>query len=217
MGIRNHDVSLLIERFRKSFCSLFGMVLSQTSEFYEHVVEQSYTGFCQTDEDGRIVYVNQETKRILGDCEMIGKPLKSFFEGYESDLVQQALSQDSTAPVIQRLNIRSSSGKRVPVGAELARVFIGGKSVGGYAHLTDISRPVRLQDEVFDRLMLGIIRVNSEWKVTIMNKNLREMLDITGDDWQYSPIDDLVPDTKNKKRFTASFMIDLIKDPSTLF
>jgi PAS domain S-box-containing protein len=201
MGIRNHDVSLLMERFRKSFCSLFGMVLSQTSEFYEHVVEQSKTGFCQTDEDGRIVYVNQETKRILGDCEMIGKPLKSFFEGYESDLVQQALSQDTTtAPAIQRLNIRSSSGKRVPVGVELARVLIGGKSVGGYAHLTDISRPVKLQNEVFDRLMLGIIRVNSERKVTFMNKNLREMLDITGDDWQCRPIDDLLPDTENKKK-----------------
>jgi PAS domain S-box-containing protein len=199
VGIKAPELTPIFERFKKSFCSLFGAVLRETSEFYEHVIERGNTGFCQTDKDGRIVYANQEIIRIYGSNDLIGKTLTSFFDGYQRDLVQKVMNEQDTAPMIHSLSFRSSSGKFVPVGAELARVFIGGKPVGGYAHLTDISKPVKLQNDLFDRLQVGIIRANAERKITYMNKSLCEMLDIPSDDWMNRPIDWLVPDDDNKR------------------
>ena len=198
--IKYWDLSIIVnQNFRNSFCKLFNTVLLETSEFYENVIEQSNTGFCQTDEHCCIVYANQETKTIIGNEKIIGKPLASFFDGYERDLVHQALSGDEKAPVLEALSIRTSNGESVPVGVNLARVFIDGKPAGGYAHITNISRPITLQNQVFDRLLLGIIRLNHERKITFMNRNLKEMLGITGDDWKSRPIDWLIPDVENKK------------------
>lgn len=192
------DASILVERFKQSFCGLFGAVLQQTAEFYEHVIEQGETGFCQTDEQCRIVYANPELRKITEDDHLIGKSLTDFFVAYERDLVRDVLVAGKTPSARQSLNIRTTKGTFVPVGVELARVFIGGKPMGGYAHITDISKPVQLQNEVFDNLQLGIIRVNSERKITFMNKSLREMLDIAVDAWQDRSIDWLAPDDEVK-------------------
>jgi len=198
-GIRPTEYALLFGEFKTSFCRLFGNILRETSEFYEHVIERGNIGFCQTDKSGRIVYANREMKRIYGSKDLNGRLLTDFFEGFERELVQKDLLECKDVPEIQPLHLRSVGGTLVPVGAEVAGVFISGEPVGGYAHLTDISRPVQLRNEVYDRLMLGIIRLNAERRITFMNQSLCEMLDYTNGEWRNQNIEWLIPDGEDER------------------
>ena len=198
-GIRPTEYALLFGKFKTSFCRLFGLILRETSEFYEHVIERGNIGFCQTDKSGRIVYANREMKRIYGSKDLTGRLLTDFFEGFERELVQKDLLECKDVPEIQPLHLRSVGGTLVPVGAEVAGVFISGEPIGGYAHLTDISRPVQLRNEVYDRLMLGIIRLNAERRITFMNQSLCEMLDYTNGEWRNQNIEWLIPDGEDER------------------
>ena len=54
-------------RIRKVLSGLFETLLKGTSEVYEYVIESGGRGFCHLDEKGRIIYANDEMKRILND------------------------------------------------------------------------------------------------------------------------------------------------------
>lgn len=177
----------------KALNSLSHAVLHGTAEFLENVIEDCNTGFCQTDLKGRIVYANDELQRIAGRVRLEGSSLDSLFEAHERHGIRQVFTGKSKQKTInQQLHLTNEQGEGVPVGVELSVLRIFGEPVGAYAFITNLSRPIRLQNEIYDRFLLGIIRLDLYQRMTYTNKSIRDMLGIEGNSWKGAKIDTLV-------------------------
>lgn len=168
--------------------------LRGTAEFLENVIEDCHTGFCQTDVKGRIVYANDELHRIAAKENLRGTSLEKHFEPQERRIIRSVFAGKAKGKSInQQLHLIPEEGDAVPVGVELSMVRILDESVGAYAFITDLTRPMRLQNEIFDRFLLGIIRLDLNQRMTYTNKSIRDMLGLDDTGWKGAKIDTLVP------------------------
>lgn len=182
-------------KLREALDSVSQSALRGTAEFLENVIEDCSTGFCQTDLRGRIVYLNDELQRIAGRKDLEGSLLEDLFEARERKTVKQAfVKSDRKIAINQILHLVNSSGELIPVGIELSVVCIRSEPVGGYAFITDLTRPIRLQNEIYDRFLLGIIQLDPDQRITYTNQSMRDMLGMEGMDWKGWKIDRIVPE-----------------------
>ncbi len=178
---------------RKSLGDVCQSIIRATAEFYEHVIERCNTGFCQTDPMGRILFANDELQRMTGRSDLNGQPLVEMFASHDRKIIHSAFSgQPGSKPIFQQLQIRHRSGDVVPVGVELSTVCIEGETIGSYAHITDLTRPMELQHEIFDQFLLGIIQLDQEQRIIYTNKSIRTMLGIEDPYWKGKNFDILV-------------------------
>lgn len=170
-------------------------VLKGCAQLFEHIAETSKMGFCQTDPDGRITFANLEMQRLVGKESLIGDTLEGLFEGDEKQIVHDAVHKDGHHQgELRQLSLRSATGDSTPVGVELGPVVIDGTYKGGYAHITDITRPVELQNKVFDQSLMGIIKLDHRGNVTFANKSMQQLVGTT--DWRNRSVRDFLPDEK---------------------
>jgi len=156
------------------FHALVKEVLQNTSFIYEQVLERGGRGFCHVDEAGRIVYANAAFARMARRGDLVGKPLADFFDAAHARWVTDALR--GPEPVLRPIALRTGDGGRLMVGAEVGPLFVGREIQGGFATLVDISGPMDFQTRVFNRSLLGILRVNLQEEFTYANPTLLHML-----------------------------------------
>ena len=173
-------------------------ILNECSQIYEHMVETSKTGFCQTDLQGRIVFANREIERLAEERPLMGKSLEAYFSGDDQNIVRNAiLSPDSQGPGIVRLTMVSVKGFQTVVNAEIGPLIIDGHHKGGYAHIIDISVAERLHKRLYDRALLGIVKLNRKGEILFANRSMLQMLNMQ--DYQGSSVFDLLPNESSRK------------------
>jgi PAS domain S-box-containing protein len=173
-------------------------VLKECSEFFEYIAETSKTAFCQTDQDGRIVFANREMNRLAQDETVIGHELSQYFEKDDKKIVSDTiLNRNQPRPTILRLNLIAQNGKRTPVGSEIGPLVINKRYKGGYAHFTNFSLVDKQYNQLFDRALLGIVKLNCDGDILFANKSMLEILNMS--DYQGVNVYDLLPDDETKK------------------
>jgi PAS domain S-box-containing protein len=174
-------------------------ILSECAEVYEHIAETGKTAFCQTDPQGIILCANREMERLAGEKSLIGKRLEAYFRGDDQNIVRDALSnQDTRHPGIVRMTMESARGGQAVVDAEVGPLVINGQYKGGYAQVTDISLADQQHNRLYDRVLLGIVKLNCKGDILFANKSMLQMLNL--EDYQGVNVYDLLPDDQSKEQ-----------------
>jgi len=194
--INDFDILIGMRLIRRELLSILGMILKDTSDIYEHVTESGGRGFCQTDTEGAIIYANKIIEEIMGLDSVTGTRLDSYFDGEDKEFVQKILDPESDeSQGMRQLHLKRSDGQLIPVGVEIASIKIDREHRGGYAGMVDLALFMKTQLEIFDRSILGIVKVSTEGEFTYLN---RSALDACGmEAWKGMTIKDVFPDEKN--------------------
>lgn len=173
-------------------------ILNECSQIYEHLVETSKAGFCQTDPKGRIVFANREMERLAGERPLMGKRLEDYFSGDDRNIVREAIAcPDNQGPGIVRLTVVSTQGGRTVVNAEIGPLIIDDHHMGGYVHITDISIAEKQHKQLYDRALLGIAKLNRQGEILFANRSLLQMLNTQ--EYQGISVFDLLPEESSRK------------------
>ncbi len=195
--VRQADVESFLRRVRDQIKLLFGMVLDQTAAVYETVTETVRCGYCQADDGGAIVFANAEMDRLLG-VPAEGVDLPGLF-GPERDFVRSAIRGDyGQHPGVRRLKLKRPDGRTIAVNVSPAPLLVDGVKRGGYAVLTDVSKIVESDTQIFDRQPLGIVRYSGH-QITYANSRAAEIFGREAARLVGMSIWDLVPDAKNRR------------------
>jgi PAS domain S-box-containing protein len=171
---------------------LFSKVLNECSLLFEHIAENSKTGFCHTDSEGRITFANREMLHLSGRESLTGYALEDLFNGDEKNFVRVALQQNSQfSKDLRALSLKSENGRTIPVGIEIGPVTIKDEYKGGYAHITNISKPVELQNKIFDRALMGIIKLDLKGNITFANKSMLQLVGM--ENWRNRSVKGILP------------------------
>ncbi len=196
------DVAIVIRWVRNWFKAIFQRVLSETSMVYEHVAETG-RAYCQVNARGFILYANEKMCRMLSVESAVGLSLPDFFRDNASEVMNAIKGKHGHRPMIRQLNLTSRSGDCICVDAEIAPLFIDGEHRGAYATLSDMTPFRELQERVYERSPLGIIRVNGDLEFTYANRAALDMIGVeslTGVD-----ISDFIRDEKHRRTIMQQF------------
>jgi PAS domain S-box-containing protein len=202
------DVRLLHQTLGR----LFADILKETAMSYEYVVENAKTGVVLTDTEGIITYANAEFAKLAGDEPLLGRRLDHFFRGEEQFTLRNILTGRAAQNFGKmRLDMYNDKGVHIPAGVEFGKYIIDGKHQGGYAHITDITLPIRQQQNVLDEFPYGVIRVNRSGEVKYANPRMLQMVGTAT--WAERPqtIWDILPDDPHivddvKSKLEARFL-----------
>lgn len=162
---------------REKVDELVALVLRETSETYEYILEGGARGFCQLDPAGVIVYANKEMERLAGDRSLIGVELASLFAGEEQEFVRQAAAgRLATGLGVRLLTLRDRKNRKKPVGAEIGALMIANQYRGGFACFMALSHTVRAQQTILDKHPWGVIKVGLDEKINFANRKFLELL-----------------------------------------
>ena len=129
---------------------------------------------------------------------IVGKKLEDYVDRGDRNIVRRAVSgHDSESRNLVRLALVSAKGTRTVVGAELSPLIINGRYKGGCAHMTDISITEKQNHNLYDRALLGIVKLNRKGDVLFANKSMLQMLNMK--DYHGVGVFDLLPDEESKK------------------
>ncbi len=163
---RHHTRRTCLSRLR----SITKQVLCCTTDIYEHILKSGGRAFCQLDEEGRILHVNERMRRLCGPLDSVGRLFPDLFEGDERRFVIDALNNTQCEqPAMRVLNISLGNRERIPVGVELGPIVIRGGKVGGFACLVDLSIPKRAEKEILRKSPIGIVKVTLDGVFTFCN------------------------------------------------
>ncbi len=159
--------------------NIFELILKETSEVYEYLTEHGKIGFCQLDPNGVISYANNEMQSILGIGEKLaGLRFSDYFTGADREHVLNSLVAEDDQPSGNReLCVRRMDTRCLTVWAEVRPLYIGGKRIGAYALVMDISPIEKRTNQIYERSKMGVIKVTKDGKITYANAT---MLDILG-------------------------------------
>lgn len=195
---------------RRSFSSLCKTMLENTSLFYELALESGISGFCQIDPEGVIVYSNPQLANLAEAEALEGMSFEDLFSGRHKNLVRTALLPDKGKMfLLQQFQLTSLKGNTVPVGLELAPLSVGDWRLGNYARVTDLTKPIQMQNQILDKFLLGIVRLDKERRITYANQSFLDLLGLDSENCLGMDFDELIPDKENleildkqlKKRF----------------
>jgi PAS domain S-box-containing protein len=185
LGAMNH--------VRKTLEAISRTVTQETSAIYEKIVESGTRGFCLFDTRGVIASTNGEMNRLLGVQSAVGLSLRSFLDAAGRSLLREVLSAGERRELpLRKLMLLQRGGNRIPVGVEMASVFIRDEHKGGYLCAVDLSNPERQERVILDRFPLGAIKLTLEGKFNYMNPVALQMLGI--DNYKGRTIEDVFPD-----------------------
>jgi len=157
---------------RRQLRDLFASVLKKSSEIYQNIFDAPTRGFCQVDSEGKIIFANDELKRILNADKVVGKPLESFFEDDEKEYVKNVFYSvwNHKDYYVRRLNVKRN-GEQQPISLLIRSIFIDGEHLGGYAEMFDLSYEKKTENQIFDLLPAGILRLNIKGQIIYANSS----------------------------------------------
>jgi PAS domain S-box-containing protein len=177
---------------------VFGACLERTSFIYESVLEGCSRGYCQLDEEGKIVYANSAFKQISAFADARGHLLADLFPENRTFIGESLGVGGANQPVVQRMLLKRADDCRVTVSAEVGRMELHDATCGGYAVLSDVSKLVEAEEKVYQSLDEGVIRVDLDNIVRYANSAAEAMLDrLVGRN-----ILELFPDDENRAILT---------------
>ncbi|MFC1516259.1 GAF domain-containing protein [Thermodesulfobacteriota bacterium] len=117
-------------------------------------------------------------------------------------------------------NYKKDGEQSIPVGAEIAPIFIYGEHRGGYAGLVDLSLSEKINMEIFDHSPFGIVKVDTFEQFTYANHMALEIMGLPT--WKSKYIRDIFPDDENygilkkqlekrKKGFSDEYEADITR------
>jgi len=183
---------------RRSLSYLCKTMLENTSLFYELALESGISGFCQIDPEGIIIYGNSKLTNLAEVDTLEGMLFEDLFSGSHKSLVRSALSPDKGKMfLLQQSQLTSSNENIVPVGLELASLFVGDWRLGSYARVTDLTEPLKMQNQIYDKFLLGIVRLDRERRITYLNQSFCDLLGMDSKDFLGMNFNKLIPDKEN--------------------
>jgi PAS domain S-box-containing protein len=186
--------------FRSSLFYLFETILENTSLFYELTLEKGITGFCQIDINGVIVFSNQQLVKLAEAETLEGLSFEVLFSGSHKNLIKSVLfSGKEKLSLLQQAPLTSLKGKIIPVGLELSPVTVNDSHLGFYAKITDLTKPMELQNRIFDKFLLGIVRLDQERRITYTNQSFRDLLGLDCEEWKGLDFNELVIGDENRR------------------
>jgi len=177
---------------------LFAKILKETAMSYEYVIENAKTGVVLTDNEGLVTYANTEFARLVGDSPTVGTLLSNYFRGEDRFIIQNILTNPKSKNYGKlRMDMYDSNGRQMPAGVEFGKCIIDEQHQGGYAHITDISLPIRWQQKVLDEFPYGVVRINRSGEVKYANPSMLYM--VGKEDWPEKPFQiwEILPDDKH--------------------
>jgi PAS domain S-box-containing protein len=196
------QMAIMVRWVRTCFKTVFQRVLSETSMVYETVAETG-RAYCQVNARGLISYANEKMCRMLGVESAIGLSLPDFFGDNATDVMNAIQGIHGHKPLIRQLSLTSRSGACICVHAEIAPLFIDGEHRGAYATLSDMTLFTELQERVFERSPLGIIRVNGNLEFTYANRAAQDMIGVKN--IEGVEISDFIRDEESRKTVRQQF------------
>ena len=183
---------------RSALFKLFHTVLQKTSLFYELSIEKGISGFCQIAPNGKIVFANRKLKEMAEKDNLEGVDFDSFFTDNEKIIIARKIQEKKEkTKMIRQFQWQSTKGNSIPVGLELADVKIGRKFLGSYAKITDLTKPTELRNRVFDRFLLGIVRLDKDRRMIYANKSFRDLMGLDCKEWKGMDFNKFIPDEEN--------------------
>jgi PAS domain S-box-containing protein len=189
---------------RSTLNQIYKNAVINTSLFYELSIEKGITGFCQIDNEGKIVYANPNLTTLaeIESDSLEGIPFENFFNGNQRITVRNILlPENESQQMIQQIEWHTAKGRIVPIGLELSTVHSGPSRIGCYAKITDLTRPMAAQNRIFDELPIGIVKLDKKRSISYTNQNFRDMLGLEIDQWEGKSFESLIPDEKNLQIF----------------
>ena len=175
-------------------------LLCGAKELLSCLVEGGTRGYCQVDEQGRIICANQEFQLSLNRKPNPGEPLDQLFvENDRGFFTQVFTGQTKTPPGPQRLHLDSPLQGPILVGTELCPMVIGGQLQGWYVCLVDISATQKKEHELYENLPVGLVQVDKELKFRYANPKFLEILGLNNNEWQDKTLWDFLPDETNRR------------------
>jgi PAS domain S-box-containing protein len=167
-----------MDRLFRLLDDAFGKVLKETAETYEAAMEAGIGGFCRIDDDGRIVFANNEMARLLGIEDVRGLRL--------TDIVGEGLGHLSSAmtglpgppDAMRSATLRRGDGSEISVKASIGRLRHSERT-SAYGLFSTISQFTGAELQIFDRMPVGILQTSSEGEVLYANKALCDLIKMT--------------------------------------
>jgi len=183
--------------------SIFEIILSETSEVYEYLTERGNIGFCQLDPDGAITYANHKIQTILDlDENYHGQSFIDLFQGEEKEHITKSISADiDYVKGTRELCVQRENKSCLTVWAEIQPMVLGGKQLGSYVLLMDITPIEERTNHIYEKTEMGIVKINRTLNVTYANAAAMNILGI--DSVQNISAEDFIADEDSLEKFRA--------------
>ncbi len=160
--------------------SIFEIILSETSEVFEYMTERGNIGFCQLDPTGRITYANHEIQTIFGlSTNYHGQSFIDLFHGEEKEHVINSISAKiDSATGTRELCVQRKNKSCLTVWAGIQPMVLGGKQLGSYALLMDITPIEERTNHIYENTEMGIVKVNNAQVLTYANAAAKNILGV---------------------------------------
>lgn len=197
-GDERKQLNLMVH---KQILTLLQGLLYGTKELLSCLIDGGMRGYCQVDEQGRIICADQEFQRLLNRKPSPGEPFDQLFVENDRDVFTKVFSARSkTPPGSQRLHLDSYLQGPILVGTELCPLVMDGQRRGWYACLVDLSAIQKKELEVYGNLSVGLAQVDLKGKFRYVNPRFSEILGTKDQGWQGKNLWDFLPDKKNREK-----------------
>lgn len=166
----------LLSICRNWLLDVFNFILEETSEIYEYVTELGTNGFCQLDNSGRILYANDQLKKIFGDDNLQNKPIQGFFRDQDSQFLKDACKSEKKDGRELRLPITDKKYKTLL--AHICPLMANNHRKGLYGTFTDITSIEERNVKIFDECSLLITSANTDKQITYSNSLFNELIGV---------------------------------------
>ncbi|MFA4902729.1 MAG: PAS domain-containing protein [Desulfobaccales bacterium] len=176
-------------------------LLCSTADLLSCLVDGGIRGYCQVDEQGRIVCTDREFQRLLNRKPAPGERLEELFvKGDRAFFADVFSAQSKTPPGSQPLHLDSHLEAPVPVGTELCPLVMDGQQRGWYACLVDLT-PLKERDlEVYENLPVGLLQVDLKGNFRYANRKFLEILHLENEGWQGKTVWEFLPDEADRQK-----------------
>jgi PAS domain S-box-containing protein len=161
---------------------LFLRILEETSCVYESMAESGRRGYCQVDNNGRVVFANRGLLALCGDDALRGKSFWGLFGEDGAGIFERIRKPDHDWPQSLQLELLRTDGEALPVLAEFAPISDNRGVSGAYAAITDLSSVRQAfrqaQKSIFEKADFGIIRTNRQREIAYANPAALNMLGV---------------------------------------
>lgn len=179
------------KRAEEAVHELHARSLQDSEARYQQILETTPDGVWRVDANNITDYVNRRMTEIIGytESEMIGQPLSRFMGERWVALAESAISRDRSAHTVTvfEARLRHKDGSEVWCRISGSPLFDGdGAPTGSIAVMSDITLAKQREADLraTERLLVaatdgmtdGMVAIDSEGRVTLMNRAAEEML-----------------------------------------
>ncbi|MEJ2671159.1 MAG: PAS domain S-box protein, partial [Deltaproteobacteria bacterium] len=202
------SLSLMVH---KEILGLVKALLCSTADLLASLVDGGMRGYCQVDDEGRIVCADQEFQDLLKRARSRkpepGEHLEELFVESDRAFFAKAFADpEATPPGSQRLHLAAYQKAPIPVGTELCPIVMDGQRRSWYVCLVDLSALVEREKEVYESLPVGLVQVDLQGNFRYANRKFSEILGLEQHEWQGKDLWEFLLDEEAREKVKKGIM-----------